>query len=111
MASEVSVSNDEDLPEAEKVFNSLKYMESGKVLRPLLFPGDCKAETLKNFVETCGLKVVPGGKHWKVLDWKLLTTIPHRVKANGTCWNIIKKLNGHCKMIKRNSRASFVTYI
>ena len=93
VASEVSVSNDESLSEAEKLFNSRQK----RALRSLQFPGDCKAKTLINFAKKCGLKVEAGGSHWKVYNGTtLLTTIPHKVKPNGTGRNIINTLNDRC---------------
>ena len=97
VASEVSVSNDEDLPEAKKPSNWWKYIAIRKVRHPLKSPRDCKTKKLRNFAKKCGLKVVPGGKHWMVYGRKtLLTIIPHKLKGKGTCIAIIKKLNRRC---------------
>lgn len=68
-----------------------------RALKKLKFPGDCNSAKLQNFARKCGLCILPGGSHIKVCDGdKQLTVIPHSVKANGTCRNIINILNGRC---------------
>lgn len=68
-----------------------------RALKKLKYPGDCKSSKLQNFAKKCGLTVVPGGSHIKVCDGnRQITVIPHSVKSNYTCNNIINILNGRC---------------
>ena len=99
VALEASIFEDEDLPEAEKVANTWQNLavKRNVPLEKLQYPKKCNSQTLRNFATKCGLDVRKGGKHWKVYDGKqFLTPIPHSVKENPTCQNIINVLNGRC---------------
>ncbi|XP_031551071.1 uncharacterized protein LOC116288423 [Actinia tenebrosa] len=91
------------LPSANKFYDKWQQLRDAAIesiekrKKKLKFPGDCNSSKLQNFAKRCGLYVVSGGNHILVYDGsRLITTIPHSVKENGTCRNIINILNGRC---------------
>ncbi|HYO73984.1 MAG TPA: hypothetical protein VEU33_48740 [Archangium sp.] len=64
---------------------------------PLSFPGDGKSSTLQRAASKNGCSTHSGSNHLTVKkDGKVITQIPHTVKPNGTCREIIKVLNAQC---------------
>jgi hypothetical protein len=78
---------------------ALPGLESPEVvpMGNLKYPGDCDSKTLRRAAEKGSCKVESGGEHLRVFkNGKLITTIPHSVKENGTCRSIIKAINSNC---------------
>lgn len=63
----------------------------------LSYPGDCKNNILERAAQKNGCTLESGGNHSTVKkNGTVITQIPNSVKDNGTCRDIIKKLNDNC---------------
>ena len=63
----------------------------------LSYPGDCKNSVLERAAKKNGCTLEAGGNHSTVKkNSSVVTQIPHSVKENNTCRDIIKKLNDNC---------------
>jgi hypothetical protein len=63
----------------------------------LSYPGDCKNSVLERAAKKNGCTLESGGNHSTVKkNGTVITQIPYSVKENGTCRDIIKKLNDNC---------------
>ncbi|KAH3874536.1 uncharacterized protein LOC127869241 [Dreissena polymorpha] len=79
----------------------------------LKYPSDCQRQKLRTYAENCGLIIENGRNHLKVRDPEtgaIITDIPHKVKGNGTCRDIINILNGRCQNRYYDSYAAYDSY-
>lgn len=64
----------------------------------LRYPSDCNARAIARGLSGSSCVVEPGGKHLKVKDriGNTVVALPHDVKSNFTCKDIVKRLNLSC---------------
>jgi hypothetical protein len=83
-----------------KIATALGLLLAAPAAHALTYPGDCNSATLRSAASKNGCAVNAGNKKQKHLtvtkDGKFITSIPHSVKANGTCRSIIKAINDNC---------------